>query len=181
MFEKIKKAITEIGHLKGAYTSMVGIDQVKLNVPSDAIYATWVEMAIVPGPVQLTDVKREGVFMVDSIVGIEQATPSPAYMVHNGQELMFTANQQTIFSTPITGIRSLQSMSSLRVSASMTTRQGFICNLHDGQSILIRAIMPVATDATTTFRTAGGASDLTGGWKDELAPYGIEILYANNN
>lgn len=179
MFENLKRKVAQLKELQGVSSGMAAIDQVKLNIPDDAVYVTLVEMMVLPGSVQISKAEHKGMFVYDSIVGAEHAVPTMAYMLHNGQELMFIADQQRVFATPIAEILNLQSMSSLSISANRATRSGFICNLRDGRSILIRTPMPIATDATTTFNTVHGISDLTCGWKDELAPFGVEMLYSN--
>jgi len=175
MFNLLKKVLKQIQ----ATNVMSSIEKVKANVPLDAQYVTVVDMVISQGPVNLSATRHSISGASDSMEGVDASSISNAYMLHDGNELQFISeNQQLLFSTPLSNIVTLQSISSMKISAEYgVMRGGFVCMLRDGRNIVVSTPMPVAKDSYTQFRTIGRSSDITGGWSSELEPFGVETIY----
>ncbi len=174
MFSKLKAILK----LLGTDSSIVGIEQVKANVPLAAEYVTLVDMVVSQTPVEVSETRNDINGSSDFLIGLDESSVVRAFMLHDRVALQFFANGKQIFSTPLSNIDTLQSIKSLKRGALYgRMRGGFICILRDGRSIVISTPVPVPKDQTSTYRTIGRSTDLTGGWAAELAPFGVKVTY----
>jgi hypothetical protein len=155
---------------------MASLDQVRANIPPNAVYVTVVDMLVLKERTQLSGVEYDSQLIRQPIVGTEGLSTMAMYMLHDGTDLIFiNSGGQNIFSTPIDAIETLQVLQSLPHGNSAVyagARGGFVRNLREGRSILISTPAPVAIDETMHFKTIAGMTDTTGGWGKQLEPYG---------
>lgn len=110
---------------------MTSLDEVKSSVPSSAVYVTLVDMLVLDQPAQTSGIEYDGPLMKRTIINAGNDPLNSAYMVHDSRELLFLKGGNTIFSTPLQNIDSLQSLQSLD-GYKKFIRGGFVCNLRDG-------------------------------------------------
>jgi hypothetical protein len=161
MFANLKKFFTQINDIP----AMAKLEQVKLNVPSDAVYVTLSAALVLPEQSPLLSGTHR-TMPVTALAGSKDEPMEIAYVLHNGKELKLIRGQREIFSTPLTNIIKLQ-----RFMAG-----GFVLHLSDGRGIALSTPTPVQTDMSMGFRTIQGMTDLTGGWLKELEPYDIQVI-----
>lgn len=175
MFELFKDLLKNVQSTNALAT----VDSVKTNVPANAQYITLVKVGISQDAVDLSKMNAKLTGASGTLNGIDAASISNAYMIHDGTDVLFISeNQKVLLSTPISNIAELRTISSMKPSTTLAfKRGGFICILRDGRNIVVSTPVPVAKDNTTQFRTIGKITDITGGWADELKPYGVTVTY----
>jgi hypothetical protein len=161
MFANLKKFFTQINDIP----AMAKLEQVKLNVPLDAVYVTLSAALVLPEQSPLLSGTHR-TMPVTSLADGEDKPMEVAYVLHNGKELKLIREQREIFSTPLTNIIKLQ-----RFMAG-----GFVLHLSDGRGVALSTPTPVQTDTSVGFKTIQGITDMTGGWLKELEPYGVQVV-----